>query len=102
MSRSVVCQFETEIRTPGSPFHVVGVMTHAPLALTASRTPSEAGEPHDDLVDHDVVRDLDSGDLAQRVRELARTRAAPVDELGDARASEALERGPDRERASAA
>ena len=88
MSRSVVCQFDTEIRTPGSPFHVVGVITHVPLALTASgrsRRLREAGEPHDDLIDHDVVRHLDSGDLAQRVRELARTRAAPVDELGDAR-----------------
>ena len=87
---------------PGSPCQTVGVITHAPLACTASTTPSSArGDSRTGTgpgSDHDVVRDLDPGDLAQRISELARTRAAPVDEVGDACASEALERGPHGER----
>ena len=57
----------------------------------------ETGEPHDDLVDDDVVRDLDAGDLTEGAREVLCPFTAPIDEVGDSARAEALQRGPHRE-----
>ncbi len=113
-SASVVLQFETEIRIAAMPCHVVPPSQHVPSAWTAAMTARvkasvaaaspAAGrlEPDQDLVEDDVVEDRDALRAAQPIGHPAGERAAPLDQVGEARPTERPQRGVDREPARTA
>src|SRR5215211_2327497 len=80
---------------PGRAAHPAGA-----LALDALDYPVGAlvvAEPHQDLVEHDVVRDRDTTDSAQLLGEAPRERAAALDQVGEPIAAELAQRGPRHE-----
>ena len=107
MSSTVVRWFETEMRMAAPPRHTVLPSQARPSACTASIDRVREGvgvaavrrrEAHDDLVEHDLVEHLRALDRADALGGQRRQRAVALDQVDDALAPEAAQRGPDRRR----
>ena len=101
MSSSVV-PLHTEIRIAGSPSHSVPLIQQVLAALDGTEDLvgdllALGREPDQDLVQHHVVEERDSGVVRQLLGHQARATTAALDQVGDPLAAQFAQRGIHRD-----